>query len=246
MDRVERAAETERLRSALLTSISHDLKTPLAAVLGAAGTLRAFGQKLGDAEKADLLATIIDESERLNRFIANLLDMTKLESGAVTPNVTLYDIGEIVGSALRRASRILSRHHVELELAPDLPMLELDAVLFEQMLFNLLDNAAKYAPPETTIRIQDWRSVDSVYLRVLDEGSGIPPTDLEHIFDKFYRAQKTDQVRAGTGLGLAISRGFVEAMHGTIVAANRADRSGAAFTISVPIPREGQRVDAAA
>jgi two-component system sensor histidine kinase KdpD len=246
MDRVERAAETERLRSALLTSISHDLKTPLAAVLGAAGTLRTFGQKLGDAEKADLLGTIIDESERLNRFIANLLDITKLESGAVTPNVALHDIGEIVGSALRRAGRILSRHHVELELAPDLPMLELDAVLFEQALFNLLDNAAKYAPPETTIRIQDWRSSDTVYLRVLDEGNGIPPTDLEHIFDKFYRAQKTDQVRAGTGLGLAISRGFVEAMHGTIIAANRTDRSGAAFTIGLPIPREGHHLDAAA
>jgi two-component system sensor histidine kinase KdpD len=246
MDRVERTAETERLRSALLTSISHDLKTPLAAVLGAAGTLREFGQKLGDGEKADLLATIIDESERLNRFIANLLDMTKLESGAVTPNVALHDIGEIIGSALRRASRILSRHKIALELAPDLPMLELDAVLFEQALFNLLDNAAKYAPPETTIRIQDWRNGDSVCLRVLDEGGGIPPNDLEHIFDKFYRAQKTDQVRAGTGLGLAISRGFVEAMHGTIDAANRSDRSGAAFTISLPIPRQGQRLDAAA
>jgi two-component system sensor histidine kinase KdpD len=246
MDRVERVAETERLRSALLTSISHDLKTPLAAVLGAAGTLRASGQKLGDAEKADLLGTIIDESERLNRFIANLLDMTKLESGAVTPNIGLHDIGEIVGSALRRAGRILSRHQVELELAPDLPMLELDAVLFEQALFNLLDNAAKYAPPETTIRIQDWRSGDSVCLRVLDEGSGIPPNDLEHIFDKFYRAKKTDQVRAGTGLGLAISRGFVEAMHGTIVAANRSDRSGAAFTICLPIPRQGQHLDVAA
>jgi two-component system sensor histidine kinase KdpD len=246
MDRVERAAETERLRSALLTSISHDLKTPLAAVLGAAGTLREFGLKLGDAEKADLVATIIDESERLNRFIANLLDMTKLESGAVTPNVGLHDIGEIIGSALRRASRILSNHKVELDLAADLPMLELDAVLFEQALFNLLDNAAKYSPPETTIRIQNWRSGDSVCLRVLDEGSGIPPNDLEHIFDKFYRAQKTDQVRAGTGLGLAISRGFVEAMHGTIVAANRSDRSGAAFTISLPIPRQGQRLDAAA
>ena len=116
-------------------------------------------------------------------------------------------------------------------------MLELDAVLFEQVLFNLLDNAAKYAPPETTIRIQGWRSGDHVCLRVLDEGSGIPAADLEHIFDKFYRAQKTDQVRAGTGLGLAISRGFVEAMRGTIVAANRTDRSGAVFTISLPIPR---------
>jgi two-component system, OmpR family, sensor histidine kinase KdpD len=246
MDRVERAAETERLRSALLTSISHDLKTPLASVLGSAGTLRDLGGRLSDAEKADLLTTIIDESERLNRFIANLLDMTRLESGAIAPNVALHDLGEIVGSALRRASRILSRHNVELELAPDLPMLELDAVLFEQVLFNLLDNAAKYAPPETTVRIQGWRSGDSVYLRVLDEGSGIPPSDLENIFDKFYRAQKADQVRAGTGLGLAISRGFVEAMHGTIFAANRTDRPGAAFTISLPIPRARQNLDAAA
>ena len=246
MDRVERAAETERLRSALLTSISHDLKTPLAAVLGAAGTLRGLGDKLNDAEKADLLATIIDESERLNRFIANLLDMTKLESGAVAPNVALHDLGEIVGSALRRAGRILAHHHVELDLAPDLPMLELDAVLFEQVLFNLLDNAAKYAPSDTTIRIQSWRGGEQVHLCVLDEGSGIPLPDLEHIFDKFYRAQKTDQVRAGTGLGLAISRGFVEAMHGTIVAANRTDRPGAAFTISLPIPRQRQRLDVAA
>jgi two-component system, OmpR family, sensor histidine kinase KdpD len=245
MDRVERTAETERLRSALLTSISHDLKTPLAAVLGAAGALRDIGVKLSDAEKADLLATIIDESERLNRFIANLLDMTKLESGAVKPNVALHDLGEIVGSALRRAGRILSHHQVELELAPDLPMLELDAVLFEQVLFNLLDNAAKYAPPETTIRIQSWQDPETVCLRVLDEGSGIAANDLDHIFDKFYRAQKTDHVRAGTGLGLAISRGFVEAMHGTIVAANRTDRSGAAFTISLPIPRQRQNLEAA-
>jgi two-component system sensor histidine kinase KdpD len=246
MDRVERAAETERLRSALLTSISHDLKTPLAAVLGAAGALRDLREKLSEAERLDLLGTIIDESERLNRFIANLLDMTKLESGAISPNVGLHDLGEIVGSALRRAGRILSHHKVELELAPDLPMLELDAVLFEQVLFNLLDNAAKYAPAETTIRIQSWRSGSSVCLCVLDEGGGIPSTDLDHIFDKFYRAQKTDQVRAGTGLGLAISRGFVEAMHGTIIAANRTDRSGAAFTISLPIPQARQNLEAAA
>jgi two-component system sensor histidine kinase KdpD len=172
--------------------------------------------------------------------------MTKLESGAISPNVALHDIGEIVGSTLRRAGRILSHHTVELELASDLPMLELDAVLFEQVLFNILDNAAKYSPRETTIRIESWRDADSVCLRVLDEGSGIPAADLDHIFDKFYRAQKTDQVRAGTGLGLAISRGFVEAMHGTIVAANRTDRSGAAFTISLPIPCQRQSLDAAA
>jgi len=246
MDRVERAAETERLRSALLTSISHDLKTPLAAVLGAAEALRDLGERLSDAEKADLVGTIIDESERLNRFIANLLDMTKLESGAVAPNVALHDLGEIVGSALRRAGRILSQHKIELELAPNLPMIALDAVLFEQVLFNLLDNAAKYAPPQTTIRIQSWRAGNSVCLCVLDEGSGIPASDLDHIFDKFYRARKADHVRAGTGLGLAISRGFVEAMHGTIVAGNRTDRSGAVFTIKLPIPNEAAQLDTAA
>jgi two-component system sensor histidine kinase KdpD len=246
MDRVKRTVETDRLRSALLTSISHDLKTPLAAVLGSAGALRDLAGKLTEAEKADLLATIIDESERLNRFIANLLDMTKLESGAVAPNVAPHDLSEITGSALRRASKILARHHIELELASNLPMLELDAVLFEQALFNLLDNAAKYAPADTTIRIESWRDKDSVCLQILDEGSGIPPADLEHIFDKFYRAQKTDQVRAGTGLGLAISRGFVEAMHGTIIAGNRTDRTGAVFTIRLPIPANPRQLDTAA
>lgn len=125
-------------------------------------------------------------------------------------------------------------------------MLSLDAVLFEQVLFNVLDNAAKYAPAGTTIRVQAWREHDSVYLQVLDEGDGIPPADLEHIFDKFYRAQKGDQVRAGTGLGLAISRGFVEAMGGTITATNRTDRPGAAFTIRLPIPARPQLMETAA
>ena len=246
MDKVRRTVETERLRSALLTSISHDLKTPLAAVLGAAGTLRGLAKNLSDAEKADLLATIIDESERLNRFIANLLDMTKLESGAVVPNIALHDLGEIVGTALQRAGKILAGHRVEMDLAADLPMLELDAVLFEQVLFNLLDNAAKYAPTGTTVHIHSWRDRDSVRVEVLDEGDGIPAGDLERIFDKFYRVQKGDQVRAGTGLGLAISRGFVEALGGTITAANRADRTGAVFTITLPIPAKTQTLDTAA
>ena len=199
-----------------MTSISHDLKTPLASVLGAASTMRDLDSGLSDTEKRDLLATVIDESERLNRFIANLLDMTKLESGAIVPNTAPHDIGEIVGSVLRRASKILARHKVSLELAADLPMLQLDAVLFEQVLFNLLDNAAKYAPADTTISIRSFRDRDWVSLQILDEGEGIPPAELEMIFDKFYRAQKGDHVRPGTGLGLAISRGFVEAMHGTI------------------------------
>ena len=246
MDRVKRTVESDRLRSALLTSISHDLKTPLASVLGAASTMRELGSGLSETEKRDLLATVIDEFERLNRFIANLLDMTKLESGAIVPNATRQDIGEIIGSVLRRASKILAHHSISLELASDLPMLELDAVLFEQVLFNLLDNAAKYSPVGTTISIRSQRDKTSVALQVFDEGSGIPPMELESVFDKFYRARKGDHVRPGTGLGLAISRGFVEAMHGTISASNRGDRSGAVLTIRLPVPAGTNTLDTAA
>jgi two-component system sensor histidine kinase KdpD len=246
MDRVKRNAETDRLRSALLTSISHDLKTPLAAVLGSASTLRDLSGKLDDAAKAELLATVIDESERLNRFIANLLDMTKLESGAIAPNVAPYDLREIVDTALRRASKILGHHKVELKLAARLPMVDVDAVLFEQALFNLLDNAAKYAPQDTAVRIESEQDGPSVVLRVMDEGDGIPPAELEHIFDKFYRARKGDQVRPGTGLGLAIARGFIEAMKGSIMAANRYDRQGAAFIIKFPVRADAPVMETAA
>jgi two-component system sensor histidine kinase KdpD len=246
LDQAKRREEADRLRSALLTSISHDLKTPLAAIIGAAGTLKDLSRELDDDAKADLLATIIDESERLNRFIANLLDMTRLESGAIKPNTAPHEVGEIVGTALRRASKILGQHKVEVDLKSDLPMLELDAVLFEQVLFNLLDNAAKYSEPGTTIRVQSWQEPDAVKIQILDEGGGIPPSDLERIFDKFHRAQKTDQVRAGTGLGLAISRGFIEAMGGKISAANRDDLQGAVFTISMPVPKPTERLDTAA
>ena len=142
--------------------------------------------------------------------------------------------------------KILGHHKVSLELAADLPMLELDAVLFEQVLFNLLDNAAKYAPAGTTISVRSVRDKDWVALQVIDEGEGIPPTELDSVFDKFYRVQKADHVRPGTGLGLAISRGFVEAMHGTISAANRTDRSGAVLTIRLPIPAASRALDTAA
>ncbi|RZK76219.1 MAG: two-component sensor histidine kinase, partial [Methylobacterium sp.] len=154
LDRAERAAETDRLRQALLTSISHDLRTPLAAVLGAATTLRDLDDALDAPAKADLLATVIAESERLNRFIANLLDMTRLEAGAVVPNVALHDVAEIADTALRRLEAILSGHRVVVEIAPGLPPLRLDPVLFEQVLVNLLDNAGKYAPEGSTIRLR--------------------------------------------------------------------------------------------
>jgi two-component system sensor histidine kinase KdpD len=246
LDQAKRRAEADRLRSALLTSISHDLKTPLAAILGAAGTLRGFARKLDDEGKVDLLSTIIEESERLNRFIANLLDMTRLEAGSIKLNTSPQDIGEIIGTALERASKILSRHNIEVEIASDLPMLELDPVLFEQALFNLLDNAGKYAPPETTVRIQARQEENMVKLKVLDEGAGIPSDEIDRIFEKFHRARKLDQVRAGTGLGLAISRGFIEAMGGSVTGANRSDRSGAVFTITLPISKPAERLDTAA
>lgn len=243
MDRVRLTVETERLRTALLTSISHDLKTPLASVLASAGALRTMASQLSEEQKADLVETIVDESERLNRFIANLLDMTRLESGAIVPNASRHDLNEIIGSALRRAERILDQHRTELDVARNLPMLELDPILVEQALFNLLDNAAKYAPAGTAIFIKTWRNSGGVVLQVLDEGAGIPTADLDHIFDKFYRVQKTDQVRAGTGLGLSVARGFIEAMNGTLEAANRTDRSGAVFTVCLPVPAEQPWLD---
>ncbi len=245
MDRAKRTIETDRLRTALLTSISHDLKTPLAAILGAAGTLRDLAGALSDEQKVELVGTMIEESERLNRFIANLLDMTRLESGALVLNTALYDLDEIVGSALRRAGKILAHHRVQLDAEPDLPMLDVDPVLLEQALFNILDNAAKFAPEGTTVRIQGRRDRGFVELRIFDEGEGIPPADLTRIFDKFHRATKGDRVRPGTGLGLAIARGFVEALHGTVDAANRTDRSGAVFTIRLPVPA-AQKLESAA
>src|SRR5690349_24077812 len=152
--------------------------------------MRDLASGLSDQQKRDLLATVIDESERLNRFIANLLDMTKLESGAVVPNLALHDVGEVVGSALRRAGKILAQHKIALDLAAQLPMLQIDAVLFEQVLFNLLDNAAKYSHAGTTVTVRSYRDGGQVALEVADEGDGIPPDEVESIFDKFYRVQK--------------------------------------------------------
>jgi two-component system sensor histidine kinase KdpD len=238
-DRAQRATERDRLQAALLTSISHDLRTPLASILGAADGLAGLPDLSPDDRKA-LMSTIQEEAERLNRFIANLLDMTKLESGAIAPNMSLVDVGDVVGSALRRADRILIDHRVETALAPDLPMVRVDPVLFEQLLFNLLDNAAKYAPAGTAIRLEARCDGASMYLRVQDEGPGIPQAELERVFDKFYRVRKSDSRRAGTGLGLAICRGFVEALGGTIEAANRIGGRGAVFTITLPVPNSDE------
>jgi two-component system, OmpR family, sensor histidine kinase KdpD len=236
VDEARILAETERLRSALLTSISHDLRTPLAAVLGAVTSLRSYGELYDQATRDELTSTIQDEAERLNRFVTNLLDITRVEAGILEPKMAMLDLGEIVGTALERARKVLESHRIAVDLAADLPMVQVDFVLLEQVLFNLLDNAAKYAPPGTTVAVRGRRTHDTVTIEVLDEGSGIAPEHLTQIFEKFYRIRRADRQRAGTGLGLAICRGFVEAMGGSIEAANRNGRSGAVFTIVLPIP----------
>ncbi len=235
VDRSRLLAETERLRSALLTSISHDLRTPLASILGAASSLETYHGMLDDAAQREMLTTIQEEAERLNRFVANLLDMTRLESGAIGLKLEPADLGEVIGSALARAGKVLAGHRVQLEIAPELPLLHLDVVLFEQVLFNLLDNAGKYTPAGSTVTLRAAHDGAAVKLQVTDEGPGIPPEALERIFDKFFRVHGTDRQRAGTGLGLAVCRGFVEAMGGSIVAANRLDRTGAVFTVTLPV-----------
>src|SRR5262245_60408351 len=250
IDEARVLAETERLRSSLLTSISHDLRTPLASVIGTITSLRSFGKLYDDHTRDDMLATAQEEAERLNRFVANLLDMTRIDSGAIELRREMTDLSDVVGSALQRCSRVLADHRVAVTLAPDLPMFPLDFVLTEQVLVNLLDNAAKYAPKGTTIEIDARAAEGDVVIEVRDEGPGIPDEDLERIFDKFYRVRSGDRQRAGTGLGLAICRGFVEAQGGTIHAANRIGRSGAVFTIRLPIEElerqqsEGWRADA--
>ena len=232
------AAETERLRAALLTSLSHDLKTPLASILGAVTSLKQYKDILAAPERDLLTSTIQEEAERLSRFVANLLDMTKIESGSIELDRQPVDVDEAIGAALQRVSSMIAHHRVKMDLEANLPMLNLDVMLFEQVLVNLLDNAAKYAPAGSLITIRARRSYGSIAIEVLDEGPGIPPDRLERVFEKFHRVKQGDRQRAGTGLGLAICRGFITALGGKIVASNRVDRSGAIFTISFPNPEK--------
>jgi len=225
--------ETERLRAALLTSVSHDLKTPLASILGTITSLRTYGALYDQATREEMLATAQEEAERLGRFLENVLDMNRLEGGAVGPRREPVDLADVVGSALRRAERLLAGHRVTTTLPVDLPLLSLDFTLTEQVLVNLLENAAQHTPRGTTVEIVGWRTAYAVTLEVRDEGSGVARGEAERIFDKFYRGREGD-MGGGTGLGLAVCRGFVEAMGGTILARNRDDRSGSIFRMSFP------------
>lgn len=226
------ATETERLSAALIASISHDLKTPLASILGTVTSLRSTA--FDDTARQEMLGEIQEEADRLHRFITNLLDMTRLESGTIRPRREPCDLADIAGSALRRAAKLLEPRRITVEIPANLPMADADPVLMEQVLFNLLDNAAKYTPAESELTIRAGHAVGRVTLHIIDEGPGLGPQDPARLFGKFYRGLPSETHPAGTGLGLAICRGFIEAMGGTITAANCEGRPGAMFTISLP------------
>jgi two-component system sensor histidine kinase KdpD len=235
IDQARLGAERERLRSAMLTSVSHDLRTPLASIIGALSSLKSYRDRYDEATRSDLVNTALSEAERLDRFVGNLLDMTRLDAGVVVPKREPVDVGDLVSTTLRRAMPLLKEHVVASTVEPGLPTLSLDFVLAEQTLFNILDNAAKYSPTGGRIEIDVRRAVDRIEIAVRDEGPGIAPASLDRLFEKFYRADDGDRRRAGTGLGLAIAKGFIEALGGSIRAANRTDRSGAEFIVSYPI-----------
>jgi two-component system, OmpR family, sensor histidine kinase KdpD len=228
------ASEAEKLRAALLASISHDLKTPLAVIMGAASSLRDLGPSLPEAAARELLTGILDEGERLNQFIANILDMSQVQSSAIKPKRELADLREIVGSALHRAERLLSHRHVRISAPPDLAGVELDPVFMEKALFSVLENAALYTPAGSEITVSLEEAADLVILEICDEGPGLHPEEIPYLFEKFYRGKAGKRKPAGTGLGLAIAKGFLHVLGGTITARNRQDRSGAVFTIALP------------
>jgi two-component system sensor histidine kinase KdpD len=223
--------QTEQMRSSLLSAMSHDLRTPLASITGAASTLRSQNDRLPLETKQELLESISDEAERLSRLVGNLLDMTRLESGGVELRRDLYPLEEIVGTVLQRMEPQLEGRAVTTELAENLPMVFVDDVLLGQVLWNLLENAAKYTPPGAPLELAAFESGGAILIEVRDRGPGIAPGEEERIFEKFYRG-KSDNVR-GAGLGLPICRAIVQAHRGTIQALAR-DGGGTTFRISLP------------
>lgn len=223
--------QTEQMRSSLLSAMSHDLRTPLASITGAASTLRSQNDRLPLETKQELLESISDEADRLSRLVGNLLDMTRFESGGVELRRDLYPLEEIVGTVLQRMEPQLEGRAVTTELAENLPMVFVDDVLLGQVLWNLLENAAKYTPPGTPLELAAFESEGAILIEVRDRGPGIAPGEEELIFEKFYRGNSKN-VR-GAGLGLPICRAIVQAHRGTIQALAR-DGGGTTFRISLP------------
>ena len=226
--------EGERYREALLSSISHDLRTPLATIMGAVTSLRQLGERMSAESRDDLLQSIEEEGSRMSRFVSNLLDMTRIESGTLKPKGDWVDVSDVVQSAVERARKYFPDKTIETGIAADLPLIEGDSVLLGQVLFNLLDNAVKYGGEEP-INVYARRDGQDVLISVTDLGKGIPPAEIDRVFEKFYRRGKPDGRAPGTGLGLSIARGFVEAMGGRIHAESPAvKKKGTRLVIRFP------------
>jgi two-component system sensor histidine kinase KdpD len=224
--------ETEQMRSALLSAVSHDLRTPLASITGAASTLRSQGNKLGEATREDLLESISEEAERLSRLVSNLLDMTRFQSGSVALHRELVPLEDIIGTALMRLETRLEGRSVTTAMPEDLPPVSVDEVLWGQLVLNLVENTIKHTPPGTPIELAAGATEHEIWMDVRDRGPGFDPSELQHIFEKFYRGQRTRA--SGAGLGLAICQAIAQAHGGSIEAFNR---MGGGASVRVRLPR---------
>ncbi|HTO90549.1 MAG TPA: sensor histidine kinase KdpD [Candidatus Sulfotelmatobacter sp.] len=240
-ERAEIEVEAERTRNALLSSVSHDLRTPLAAILGAATSLRDDAGRLPAETRHELADTIADEATHLNRLVGDLLDVTRLESGALPLHRDWHSVQELVGVALGRLEAQIGSRVVRLDLSPELPLVSLDDVLFGQVLINLIENALRYSPESSPIEISARIEGGELVLEVADRGPGLPPGEESKVFDKFYRGDGPAK-RGGVGLGLTISRGIVEAHDGTLTAENRPG-GGACFRIRLPASADAPLVE---
>lgn len=232
---------TEKLQTALLNSISHDLRTPLVSITGALTTLLEDQVRLDDEARVVLLETAVEEAGRLNRLVGNLLDMTRLEAGAVRLHREPRDLQDVIGAALQQLGERLSDRPVKVDLPAILPLVPLDFVLLAHVLVNLVDNALKYSPPGSPVEIGVRLTESEALIDVADRGVGIPEEDLPRIFQKFYRVQRPSHV-AGTGLGLSISKGLVEAHGGRIWAQNRPG-GGIIVTLALPLAKTVERLE---
>lgn len=239
--KAEQRREGEQLRAALLASLSHDLKTPLASIVGSVTSLRELGAKMSQADRADLLANIEEEANRLGRFVSNMLEMTRLEAGAVEVRRDMIDAGDVVRAAIDRARKLAPQRKVEARLPRALPAIRGDASLLEQVLFNLLDNADKYSPRGSPTHVAAEATDDELSITVTDQGIGIPRKELAKVFEKFYRVAGSDGRTPGTGLGLSICAGLVAAMGGVIKADSPAEAGkGTRITVSFPLDMDPQ------
>ena len=236
------AQEGEKLQAALLSSLSHDLRTPLASITGAVTTLRELGDRMDAETRLDLLVTVEEETRRLTRFVGNLFDMTRIESGLLKPRREPVDLTALISGAVARMARLDTHLDIETSTADAMPPALADPGLLEQVLFNIFDNARKYVGTDQPVSVYVRRDGAEAVISVTDQGKGIPAEDLEVIFEKFHRRAKGDGRPAGTGLGLSIARGFVAAMGGTIKAESPAIRKrGTRFVIRLPLAEANVR-----